>query len=79
MTVSNCCGVLGTLENRAELRGTFQRETLKAAEECIEEPLSVRSGVTSRETLESKKESRAARLAGNSDQYRALSRRLELP
>ena len=74
VTVSNQFGVLDTLEDPEELWDTFKRETLEAAKECIGERPRSRSGFTSVETLESI-ESRAARLAGNHDQYRALSRR----
>ena len=45
------------------------------AKECIGERPRSRSGFTSVETLECNEESRAARLAGDHDQYRALSRR----
>ena len=75
VTVSNRFGVLGALEDPEELWDTFKRETLKAAEECIGERPRSRSGVASEETLTTIEESRAARLAGNRDQYRALARR----
>ena len=75
VTVSNRFGVLDTL-NPEELWDTFIRETLEAAKECIRERPRSRSGFTSGETLESIEESRAARLAGDHGQYRALSRRI---
>ncbi|KAG0730184.1 LINE-1 retrotransposable element ORF2 protein [Chionoecetes opilio] len=46
-----------------------------AAKECIGERPRSRRGFVSTETLEKIEESRAARLAGNRDQHRALSRR----
>ena len=49
--------------------------TLEAASECIGERPRPRSGFTWVETLESIEESRTARLAGDHDQYRALSGR----
>ena len=54
---------------------TFKRETLEAAKECTGERPRSRSGFIPVETLESIEESRAARLAGDYDQYRALSRK----
>ena len=75
MTVSNRFGVFDTLEDHEELWDTFKRETLEAAKECIGERPRSRSGFTSVETLKNIEESRAARLAGKHDQYRALSRR----
>ena len=75
VTVSNWFGVLDTLEDPEELWDTFNRETLEAAKECIGERPRSQSGFTSVKTLESIEESRAARLAGDHDQYRALSRR----
>ncbi|KAG0720902.1 Transposon TX1 uncharacterized protein [Chionoecetes opilio] len=47
----------------------------KAAKECIGERPRSRRGFVSTETLEKIEVSRAARLAGNRDQHRALSRR----
>ncbi|KAG0701131.1 FGGY carbohydrate kinase domain-containing protein [Chionoecetes opilio] len=55
-----------------ELWDTFKRETLQAAKECIGERSRSRRGFVSLENME---ESRAAGLAGNRDQHRALSRR----
>ena len=75
VTVYNRFGVLDTLENPEELWDTFKLDTSEAAKECFGERLRSRSGFTSVETLESIEESRAAKLAGNHDQYRALSRR----
>ena len=79
MTVSNRFGELDTLEDPEELWDTFKRETLEAAKECIGERPRSRSGFTSVETLESTEESRAARLAGDHDQYKALSRKTRTP
>ena len=75
VAVSNRFEVLGTLEEPEELWDAFKRETLKAAEECIGERPRSRSGVASREMLENIEESRAARLSGDLDRYRTLSRR----
>ncbi len=75
MAVSNRIEVLGALEDPVELWDTFKRETLKAAKECIGERPRSRGGFVSAETLENIEESRAARLAGNLDTYRSLSRR----
>ena len=75
VTVSNRFEVLDTLEDPVELWDTFKRETLEAARGCIGERPRSRGGFASAETLDSIEESRAARLAGNRDQYRALSRR----
>ncbi|KAG0720366.1 hypothetical protein GWK47_048649 [Chionoecetes opilio] len=58
-----------------ELWDSFKLETAKAAKECIGERPRSRRGFVSTETLEKIEESRAARLAGNQDQHRALSRR----
>ena len=66
--VSNQFGVLNTLEDAVELWGTFKRETLEAAKECIEECMRSRCGFTLVETLESIEESRTAKLARNYDQ-----------
>ena len=73
VTVTNRFGVLNTLENPEELWDSFKRETLEAAKECIGEHPRSRSGFTSVETLESIKESRAARLAGDHDQYKTVT------
>lgn len=51
------------------------RDSSGAAEECSGEHLRSRSGVALRETMENIEESRAARLAGDSDRYSAISRR----
>ena len=75
VAVSNRFEVLGALEDPGELWDAFKRETLKATEECVGERPRSRSGVASGETLEAIEESRAARLAGNLDHYRTLSRR----
>ena len=71
VTVSNLFEVLNVLENQVELWDIFQHETLEAARGCVGGCLTF----TSVETLDSIEKSRAARLAGNQDQYRALSRR----
>ena len=75
VAVSNRFGVLDTLEDPEEMWDAFKRETLKATEECVGERPRSRSGVASEETLRNIEESRAARLAGNLDQYRTLARR----
>ena len=75
MSVSNRFQVLDTLEDPGELWNAFKRETLEATKECVGVRPRSRSGVASEETLQSIEESRAARLAGNPDQYRTLSRR----
>ena len=73
VTVSNRFRPLDTLQNPEELWDTFKRETLEAAKECTRECPRLWRGFTSVETLESIEESCAARLAGNHDQYRALT------
>ena len=75
VTVSNRFSVLDALEDPVELWDTFKRESLEAAKECIGERPRSRSGFVSRETMENIEKSRAARLAGDRDQHRALSRR----
>ena len=75
VAVSNRFGVLDALEDPEELWDTFKRETLKAAEVCIGHRPRSRSGIASEETLMAIEESRAARLAGNRDQYRVLAQR----
>ncbi|KAG0721870.1 Ankyrin repeat and SOCS box protein 3 [Chionoecetes opilio] len=75
VAVSNRFDVLGALGDPVELWDTFKRETLQAAKECIGERPRSRRGFVSTETLEKIEESRTARLAGNRDQHRALSRR----
>ena len=72
VTVSSWFGVLDTAE---ELWDTFKHDTLEAANECVVEHPRSWSGFTLVEMLESIEESRTARLAGNSDQYRTLTRR----
>ena len=78
VTVSNRFEALDTFEDPEELWGTFKRETLEAASECIGERPRSRSGFTSVETLESIEESRSARPAGDHDHYRALSSRTRI-
>ena len=78
VTVSNRFGALDTLEDHEELWETFKRETLEAAKECIGERPRSRNRFTSVETVERIDESRAARLAGDHDQYRALSCRTRI-
>ena len=75
VTVSNRFGAFDILEYPEELWDTFKHDTLEGAKECIGERPRSRNGFTSVETLESIEESRAARLAGDHDQYRALLRR----
>ena len=73
MLVSDWFCVHDALEDLVELWDTFKHETLEAAKECIGECLRSRSGFTSVEMLESTEESCTARLAGDCDQYSALS------
>ena len=75
VTVSNRFEVLDTLEDPEELWDTFKCETLEAAKECIGERPRSQSGFTSVKTMENIEESHTARLAGDHDQYRALSHR----
>ena len=75
MAVSNRFGALDTLEDHEELWDTSKCETLEAAKESVGEHSRSWSGFISEEMLESIEESRDARLAGDHDQYRALSRR----
>ena len=75
MTISNSFGVLHTLKDPAELWYTFKCETLKAAKECVGEYPRSRSSFAATKTLDRIEENRAARLAGNRDQYRALTLR----
>ena len=75
VTVSNRFEVLNALQNQVELWDTFQHETLEAARGCVRWCLRSRGGFTSAETLDSIEKSHTARLAGNQDQYRTLSRR----
>ena len=73
VTVSNRFEVLHVLEDLVEFWNTFKRETLEAAKECIGGNLRSQSGFASAEMLDSIEEGCTARLAGNSDQYRAFS------
>ena len=73
VAVSNRFDVLGALGDPVELWDTFKRETLQAAKECIGERPRSRRGFVSTETLEKIEESRAAGLAGNRDQHRAVT------
>ena len=68
--------MLGALDNPVELWNTFKREILEAARGCVRERSRSRGGFVSVETLDSIAKSYAARLAGNQNQYRALSRRI---
>lgn len=52
VTVSNRSTVLSTPEDSVETVGNFRSETLRAAKECIEEPLKFRSGIASTAALE---------------------------
>ena len=54
---------------------TFKRKTLEAARGCVRGRPRSRAGFASAETLDGIEKNRAARLAWNRDQYRALSRR----
>ena len=73
MTVSTWFEALNTLKEPEELWDTFKSETFEAASEWIGERPRSRSGFTSIETLESIEESRAARLAGDHDQYSSVT------
>ena len=75
VTVSNRFEVLDLLEDPVDLWDTFKRETLEAARGCVGWRPRSQGGLASAETLDSIEKSRAARLAGSRDQYRALSRR----
>ncbi|KAG0724360.1 hypothetical protein GWK47_005185 [Chionoecetes opilio] len=75
VAVSNRFNVIGALGDPIELWDTFKRETFQAAKEYIGERPRSRRGFVSTETPENIEESRAARLAGNQDQHKALSRR----
>ena len=79
VTVFNQFGARDTLEDTKELWDTFKGKTLEAAKECIGERPRSQSGFTLVETLESIEESRTARLAGDHNQYRALSHRTRTP
>ncbi|MPC44575.1 hypothetical protein E2C01_038252 [Portunus trituberculatus] len=70
LTVSNRFGLLDIVEDPVDLWDTCKHETLEAAKKCVGERPRLRSDFVSIETLESIEESRAARLAGNCDQYR---------
>ena len=71
MTVSNRLKVFNALEDPVELWDTFKREPLG----CVWGRQMSRGGFLSAETLNSIEKSRAARLAGSRDHYRALSHR----
>lgn len=73
VTVSDQLSVASALEDPIELLSIFKRETIHAAKECIRELPRTKCGFASGETVENFEESRAARLAGKSDSYRALS------
>lgn len=75
MAVSNWLRVLETFEDSEGMWDAFEHANLKAAEECPVEHLRSRIAVSSEETMRNIKDSRAARMAGNLDQYRILSRR----
>ena len=79
VTVSNRFRALDTLQNPEELWYTFKRETFETAKKCIGEGPRSLSGFTLVDTLESIEESRTARLAGDHNQYRALSHRTRTP
>ena len=74
-TVSNRFGALDTLEDPEELWDTFRRETLEAAKECDRERQRSRRAFVLVEMLDSTEESCVARVTGNRNQYRALSRK----
>ena len=75
VAVSNRFEVLSGLEDPVELWDAFKRETLSAVEEHVGVQPKSRNGFASPETVETIGRSRAARLAGNRDQYRTLSRK----
>ena len=75
VAVSNRFEVLGSLDDPVELWDNFKREILSAAGECIGVKPRSRRGFLSEETLNTIEESRAARLDGNLDRHRVLSRR----
>ena len=75
MTISNRFEVLDALEDPVELWDTFKCETLEALRGCVGGRPRSRDDFKSAETLDSIEKSRAARLAGSRDQYRALSHR----
>ena len=72
--VSNRFEAFGALEDPVELWDTFNRETLSAAGECLGARPRSRRGFISGETLDKIEESRAARLAGDLEQHRNLTR-----
>ena len=74
VAVSNRFEVLDTLQDPEELWDTFKRETLSAAGECLGARPRSRRGFISGETLDKIEESRAARLAGDLEQHRNLTR-----
>lgn len=74
MTTFDWFNVLGTLEGTVELWDTLKRETPGAAKKCIGERPKSKGSFTSGETLKTIQESHVARLAGNPDQCRTLSR-----
>ena len=73
VTVTNRFEMLDALEYPVELWNTFKRETLEAARGCVKGRPRSWGGFASAETMDSIEKSRAARLAGSWDQYRALS------
>ena len=70
VTVSNRFEVLDV---PVELWDTFKRETLEVARGCVGGRPRSHGGFPSAGTLDSIEKSRAAKLAGNQDQYRTLS------
>ena len=75
VSVSNRFNVLSTLEDPVELWDTLKRVTLEAAHESIGVRPRSRGGFLSEGTLDNIEKSRNARLAGNQEEYRTLSRR----
>ena len=67
--------MIDALENPVELWITFKREALEAGRGCVGGRPRSRDEFASAEKLDSIKKSHTARLAGNRDQYRTLSRR----
>ena len=76
MTVSNLIEVFYALEDPIELWDTFKHETLETVRDCVGGRSRSQGGFALVETLDTIEKSRAARLAGSRDRYRALSRRI---
>ena len=79
VTVSNWFEALDALEDPVELWDTFKHETLEIARRCVGGRPRSQDGFASAEGLESIEKRRAASLAGNQNQHRALSHRIRAP